>query len=72
MKRRSGAVILAGDCVALLKSNKQKMNIRSSTETELAAVHDVLPTVQWTKSFMVDQGYDLDMFIKMITKVKCC
>ena len=35
------------------------MNTRSSTETGLIAVDDILPTVQWAKSFMAEQGYDL-------------
>jgi hypothetical protein len=31
---------------------------------ELIAVDDVLPTVQWAKNFMKDQGYDLNTIIK--------
>jgi hypothetical protein len=38
--------------------------LRSSTEAELIAVDDTLPTVQWTRSFMKDQGYDLETVIK--------
>jgi hypothetical protein len=37
MKGQSGAVFLAGDCAVLFKSNKQKINTRSSTESELIA-----------------------------------
>lgn len=64
MKGQSGAVLMTGDCAVLFKSNKQKVNTRGSTETELIAVDDALPTVQWTKSFMMEQGYNLDMEIK--------
>jgi len=32
--------------------------------TELIAVDDVLPTVQWAKRFMAEQGYDLPTEIK--------
>jgi hypothetical protein len=64
MKGQSGAVLVAGDCAVLFKSNKQKVNTRSSTETELIAVDDALPTVQWVRSFMLEQGYDLDTMIK--------
>ena len=39
------------------------MNSRSSTESELLAVDDALPTIQWTKSFMYDQGYDLKTYL---------
>ncbi len=36
----------------------------SSTESELIAIDDALPTVQWTKNFTLDQGYDLETIIK--------
>jgi hypothetical protein len=64
MKGQSGAILLAGDCAVLFKSNKQKVNMRSSTESELIAVDVALPTVQWTKNFMMEQGYDLETLIK--------
>ena len=64
MKRQSGAVLMAEDCAVLFKLNKQKINTRSSTETELIAVVNALPTVQWTKSFMMEQGYEIEMEIK--------
>jgi hypothetical protein len=64
MKGQSGAILLAGDCAVLLKSNKQKVNTRSLTESELIAVDDALPTLQWTKNFMMEQGYDLETLIK--------
>jgi hypothetical protein len=64
MKGHSGAVLMIGDSTVLSRSNKQKVNIRSSTEAELIAVDDTLPTVQRAKSFMMDQGYDLETVIK--------
>jgi len=64
MKGQSSAVLVAGICLVLFKSNKQKVNTRSSTETELIAVDDALLTVQWTIHFMKDQGYDLETEIK--------
>jgi hypothetical protein len=36
----------------------------SSTKAELIVVDDALPTVQWAKDIMQDQGYDLDTIIK--------
>jgi hypothetical protein len=65
MRGQSGTVLMAGYCVFLFRSNKQKVNTRSSTETELIAVDDALPNVQWVRSFMIEQGYDLDMEIKV-------
>jgi hypothetical protein len=64
MKGQSGAVLVTGNCAVLIKSSKQKVNTRTSTETELIAVDDASPTIQWTKSFMKEQGYELDTEIK--------
>ncbi len=64
MKGQSGAVLMVGDNVVLSRSNKQKVNTRSSTESELIAIDDALPTVQWAKSFMQEQGYNMDTIIK--------
>lgn len=64
MKGHSRAVLLAGNCAVLFKSNKQKVNTRSSTKTELIAIDDALPTIQWTKKFLCEQGYDLETMIK--------
>jgi len=52
MKGHSGAILMAGNCAVLFKSNKQKINTRSSTESELIVVDDILPTIQWTKNFL--------------------
>jgi len=64
MKGQSGSVLMIGGNTILSKSNKQKINTRSSTETELIAVDDMLPTVQWATLFMKDQGYYLETIIK--------
>ncbi len=64
MRGQSGAVLFAGECTVLFRSNKQKINKRSLTESELIAVDDTLPTVQWMKNFMMDQGFDLETLIK--------
>jgi hypothetical protein len=64
MKGQSGAVLTTGNCSVLFKCSKQKVNTRSSTETEPIAVDDVLPSVQWAKSFMMEQGYNLETEIR--------
>jgi hypothetical protein len=64
MKGQSGALLRIGESMVLSSSNKQKVNTRSSTETELIAVDDALPMIQWTREFMKDQGYDLETIIK--------
>ena len=35
---------------------KQKLVMRSSTESEVVGVYDVLPQILWTKKFLEDQG----------------
>jgi hypothetical protein len=46
MRGQTGAVLTTGECSVLFKSCKQKVNTRSSTETELIVEDDILPTVQ--------------------------
>jgi hypothetical protein len=38
MRGQSGTVMVAGDSAVLFRLNKQKVNARNSTETELIAV----------------------------------
>ncbi len=64
MKGQSGAVIMTGGCVVLSRSNKPKINTRSSTESELIAVDDALPSAQWMAKFMSEQGYPMKSIIK--------
>jgi len=47
-----------------LQVKETNVNTRSSTETELIAVDDALPTIQWITNFMKAQGYHLDTEIK--------
>ncbi len=62
--RASGAMMMTGGCVVLSRSNKQKINMRSSTETELITIDDSLPSVQWTANFMNELGYPMETIIK--------
>jgi hypothetical protein len=39
------------------KSTKQKLNTRSSTETEIVSVDDVMPDILWHNLFLEEQGY---------------
>jgi hypothetical protein len=38
-------------------STKQKLNTRSSTETELVAADDFMPIILWKNCFLDAQGY---------------
>jgi hypothetical protein len=64
MKGHTGAVLTIGDSVVLSRSYKQKVNTRSSMESELIAMDDTLPTVQWARYFMRYQGYDVEMITR--------
>jgi hypothetical protein len=52
MKGQSGSLLMIGKNAVLSRLNKQKVNTRSSTETELIAVDDTLPTVQCASLFI--------------------
>ena len=56
MKGHTGGAMSMGTGVFNVKSTKQKLNTKSSTETEVVGVSDYLPWVVWTKSFMENQG----------------
>ena len=41
-------------------SRKQKLNTRSSTESELVGADDASQLILWTQLFLEAQGYDID------------
>ena len=41
------------------KSSKQKLNTKSSTESEVVGASDYVPWVVWLQSFLKHQGYNL-------------
>ena len=41
-------------------SQKQKLNSRSSTESKIIVVDDVMDKILWTKLFLHDQGVEID------------
>ena len=55
----SGGGLSLGGGFAYSNSSKQKMNTRSSTETELVAADDQMPMIIWTNNFLTEQGYAL-------------
>jgi hypothetical protein len=44
-------------------SRKQKLNTKSSTDSELVGVHVVSVMILWTKLFLEEQGYDINSTI---------
>ena len=57
MKGHTGATLSLGKGGIYSGSWKQRLVARSSTESELVGVYDVLPQVLWTKQFLEEQGW---------------
>ena len=56
MKGHTGAALSLGKGAIYSGSWKQRLVSRSSTESEVVGVYDVLPQVLWTKQFLEEQG----------------
>ena len=59
MRGHSGGVLSMGRGAPIAPSTKQKLNTRSSTETEIVAVDQFMPAILWTRQFMEAQGYEI-------------
>ena len=57
MKGHTGAALSLGKGGVCSGSWKQKLVARSSTESELVGVYDILPQILWTKQFLEEQGW---------------
>ena len=57
-KGHTGGIISLGHGAVHAKSSKQKLNSKSSTETELIGLSDYLSQVLWIRNFLVAQGYN--------------
>ena len=59
MRGHTGGVISFGTGVVSHKSAKQKINTKSSTETEVVGASEYLPWTLWTQRFMAKQRYPI-------------
>ena len=59
----TGGVIGMGKGVVSTKSSKQKLNTKSSTETEIVGTSDYLPWTLWVTRFLEHQGYPIKKYI---------
>jgi hypothetical protein len=59
-KSHTGAVMMMGRGAIQSIARKQKLNVRSSTESELVGVDDAATMILWTKLFLEAQGYDVE------------
>jgi hypothetical protein len=63
MKSHTGSVFTMGKGAIASGSSKQKVNSRSSTESEIVAMDDRLSKVLWTKRFLEWQGFEVKLNI---------
>ena len=59
MRSHTGGMMSLGHGAIHCRSSKQRLNTKSSTESELVGMSDYLPYNIWTKMFMEEQGYAL-------------
>jgi hypothetical protein len=57
MRGHTGGGMSLGTGLPITTSTKQKLNTRSSTESELVAVDDYMQAICWTGYFLEAQGY---------------
>ena len=57
MRGHTGGGLSMGRGFPITTSTKQKLNTRSSTESELVVTDDLMPAVCWTRYFLEAQGY---------------
>ena len=57
MRGHTGGGLTLGRGFPIVSSTKQKLNTRSSTESELVGVDDMMPLILWTRYFLKAQGY---------------
>jgi hypothetical protein len=57
MRGHTGGGLSLGRGFPITSSTKQKLNTRSSTESELVATYDCMPAILWSRYFLEAQGY---------------
>jgi len=58
-KSHTGSAISIGSGTVFASSSKQKLNSKSSFESEIIGLTDKLPQVIWTRNWLIAQGYDV-------------
>ena len=57
MRSHTGGGLTMGRGFPIVISTKQKLNTKSSTESEIVGVDDMMPIVVWSRYFLMSQGY---------------
>ena len=60
MKGHTGTLMSLGQGAIISGLRKQKINVKSSTESELVALDDALPLILWCLYFIEAQGYTVE------------
>jgi hypothetical protein len=61
MHSHTGGGLTVGRGFPIVSSTKQKLNTRSSTESELVGVDDMMPIIAWSHYFLMAQGYGVTL-----------
>ncbi len=69
MRGHTGGGLILGRGFPISASTKQKLNTRSSTESELVGVDDMMPIILWTRYFLLAQGYGIIENLLLQTRV---
>ena len=59
MRGHSGGGLSTGTGFPISYSTKEKLNTRSSTESEIVGVDDFMPSILWTRNFLNAQDNDI-------------
>ena len=62
-KGHSGGMIPLGKGATTSSCNKQKQNVKSSTEGKIVGGHDFLGKIMWSRYFIEAQGYTVEQNI---------
>ena len=72
VRGHSGGGLSMGRGFSIVSSTKQKLNTRSSTETEVAGANDFVLATCWMRCFVLAQGCDVaDNICIKTTRAQC-
>ena len=71
MRGHTGGGLTMGHGFPLSSSTKQKLNTRSSTESEVVGVDDLMPAILWMRNFLQAKGYGVKECIVFQEQQEC-
>ena len=70
MRGHTGGIISMGKGTVIHECSEQKINTKSSIESEIVGVSDFLPYTMWASYFLKEQGYFLGYKFRFRSKYK--